>query len=250
MDIKNNSGIVDKIRFSSLQDYIEKILKIKTKYDLPSITFNIDENTDIAFDDENGVCYILINKCRIIKYSYHHSFNNVKVVISAGALNNAVHFVTENKSYKNKQIIKELEAKLKNYIPALEKELYCKKRNGMFYDIYCQLNSIEFIRKKYDVKPNENEKMKLDLNDKISLVFFQNKKFKLSKSKDNYWFICVNDKPIYGYRCGESPIASMTSNEEVNSQEYVDKISEIISANIDEIKKWFSDYSKEKYSLE
>ena len=30
MDIKNNNGIVDKFRFSTLQDYIEKILKIKT----------------------------------------------------------------------------------------------------------------------------------------------------------------------------------------------------------------------------
>ncbi|MBD5083247.1 MAG: hypothetical protein HDT34_03665 [Clostridiales bacterium] len=173
MDIKNNNGIVDKFRFSTLQDYIEKILKIKTKYDLPSITFNIDNDTDIEFDDENGACYILIKQDKIVKYSYNHSFNNIKVTFTAGAANNAVYFVTENKSYRNKETIQDLELKLKKYIPTLEDELYSKKNNGIFYDIYCQLNSIESIRKKYDIKPNKNEELTIPVNDKICLLYAQ-----------------------------------------------------------------------------
>lgn len=252
MDIKNNNGIVDKFRFSTLQDYIEKILQIKTKYDLPSITFNIDYNTDIEFDDENGVCYILINKSKIVKYTYHHVFNNIKVAVTAGALNNAVYFVTENKYYRNKKTIKDLESKLKNYIPVLKNELSLIKENGIFYDIYCQLTEIESVRKKYDVKPSKDDQFIIKVNDRICLIYTQLKIVKVLKkdvmTKGFYWAICVNDNPLLKYN-GYS-INPVTKNEDVNSKEYVDKISKAITVAMPEIEKYFSNKSKEKYGLE
>lgn len=252
MDIKNNNGIIDKFRFSSLQDYIEKIIKIKANYDLPSITFNIDDNTDIEFDDENGVCYILINQSKIVKYSYHHSFNNIKIAVTAGALNNAVYFVTENNYYRNKKTIKDLEYKLKKYIPVLKEELSQIKANGIFYDIYCQLTEIEAIRKKYDVKPSKDEQLIIRVNDKICLIYTQLKITKVFKkdvmTKSFYWAIAVNDNPLLKYN-GYS-INPVTKNKDVNSKEYVDKISNAITVAMPEIEKYFSDKSNEKYGLE
>ena len=47
-----------------------------------------------------------------------------------------------------------------------------------------------------------------------------------------------------------SSVYSYTKNKEVNSKEYVDKISKAITAAMPEIEKYFSDISKEKYGLE
>lgn len=227
MDIKNNNGIIDKFRFSTLQDYIEKILKIKSKYDLPSITFEIDDNTYIEFDDENGVCYILINQSRIIKYSYHHAFNNIKVAVTAGAANNTVYFVTENKYYRNKETIKDLENKLKKFIPKFKEDMNRIEYNGTL----C-------TEKEIDELINKLKDSDCDLKKKISKEFQEYKNAELHSLQDLlncYKDILNTSQKVYKETCSNIKLYDSLIDE--NSQTKFNKVQKEFRESYLELKK-------------
>lgn len=252
MDITINNGYVDMVRFSAIESYIKKILKLKKKYNYSKDKINIDNNVDIEFDDKNGTCYILIDENRIVKYSYHHSFNQTKIMLTVGLHNNVVHFVTKDKKYRNKQTIEMLGIKLKNSIPQVKKE-FCeqndKSKFGILYNVYRQINSIENLREKYDMKPNENEDLTIKINDKISLVYTDKNFLKLFKVRlySCCWYVYVNDNPVI--QCSSSSIETTTDNQEVNTKEYIDKISKAITNNMEKIENYFTDFSKKKFGL-
>lgn len=193
MDIKSNNGIIDKFRFSSLQKYMDKILKIKKKYDLPNITLKVDDTVDIEFDDENKVCYIQIYKYRVIRYSYHHIFNNIKVILTVGVSNNSIHFVTENKHYTNKETIKDLERKLKNFIPKLQEDMNRIEYNGILY-----------TEKEIDELLNKLKNSNCNLSKKISEEFQEYQSadlHSLTDLLDSYEGILKTSKKIFEETC-------------------------------------------------
>lgn len=251
-----NIGYVDFVRFTAIENYIKKILSLKKKYDFSESIINIDYDTKIKFDDENGVCYILIGSTRVIKYSYHHSLNMTKIILTAGIHNNVVCFATNDKKFRNKKTIKTIEEKLEKAIPTIENYMRSKSKLGILDNVHIQINNIETLRSKYDIKPVNGEKLTIPIDDKITLEYIigeELKKIAFVTFTAPAWFVLVNGNKVIGWSFrlwSDGSVKFLTSNSDVNTREFADKIAKKIKDVMPRIEEDFKSTSNEKFRID
>lgn len=236
-----NNGYIDTFRFSTIETYIKKIIKLKKRYQYTQKFIQIDDDTKIEFDDKNASCYILIDGIKIIKYSYHHFLNTAKIIFSAGIHKNTVHFVTKNKVYRNKKTIKSIEKKLEQ---SFEKIFKIIISNETLYDICILLDKINQFRNKYDFADDS-----IKINEQITLLYGN------EKNVDFYCIININGNNVIMYMydtmfASDEKIKFLTKNSEVNTKQYVEVLAKKISDALPDIEEMIKSKSDDKFKID
>ena len=119
------NGIKDTFEMYGIAKSLDKIVKLKKKYDNKQLLIQIDSNISVEFSKHFTTCYIKINNTRAIKYSYG-TMSGLVMGVAAGATlglaNSSIRFVTKDKTIANHKFIKSLSQSLKESIPSVEEK--------------------------------------------------------------------------------------------------------------------------------
>lgn len=117
------NGIKDTFEMSGIAKSLDKIVKLKKKYDNKQLLIQIDSNISVEFSKHFTTCYIKINNTRAIKYSYGAMSGVVMGVATAatfGLARSSIRFITSDKTIANHKFIKSLSQTLKDSLPSVE----------------------------------------------------------------------------------------------------------------------------------
>lgn len=64
------NGVKDAFEMIGISKSLDKIIKLRKKYDNKELLLKIDSKTSLEFSKHFTTCYININNNRVIKYSY------------------------------------------------------------------------------------------------------------------------------------------------------------------------------------
>ena len=103
------NGVKDAFEMIGISKSLDKIIKLRKKYDNKELLLKIDSKTSLEFSKHFTTCYININNNRVIKYSYG-SMSGLVMSAAAGATlglaNSPIRFVTKDKTIANHKFIK------------------------------------------------------------------------------------------------------------------------------------------------
>lgn len=120
------NGIIDSFEMNGIASSLDKIIKLRRKYDFKKNILFITPNISIEFCNLFKTCYILVNETRAIKYIYGNIRAMAKSVATAatfGIIKTNIRFVTTDKTIANHSFIKSLSNTLKNSIPQIENDM-------------------------------------------------------------------------------------------------------------------------------
>lgn len=119
------NGVVDYFEMSGLGSRLDKIIKLRKKYDSTDTIISVDDRISIEFS-KHKICYVCVNGNRAIKYKYGYigvSVSAIATGATGGILKGPIRFVTTDKTIANHTFIKETSTLLKNSLGKIERDL-------------------------------------------------------------------------------------------------------------------------------
>lgn len=120
------NGVVDLFEMNGIAISLDKIAKLRKKYDSTDTIIPVDKRISIEFDSVFKTCYVCVNGNRAIKYVYGNIrgfIGGAASGITLGVLKSPIKFVTTDKTIANHVFIKDTSTLLKCHIGKIESNL-------------------------------------------------------------------------------------------------------------------------------
>lgn len=165
------NGVVDYFEMSGLISRLDKIIKLRKKYDSKDMIISVDDRISMEFP-KHKVCYVCVNGNRAIKYKYGSIGGAVSAAATGatlGMLKGPIRFVTTDKTIANHDFIKETSTLLKNSLEKIERDLQqaSKAKWGINTD---NIASEQERMSRYDFSSVENEELEKMYREQKKLV--------------------------------------------------------------------------------
>ena len=120
------NGIVDSFEMGGILNSLDKIVKLRRKYDSKDNSIPVTERLSVEFNPHFKTCYVCANGKRVIKYVYGNIRRLAGAFVvggSLGVLKGPIRFVTTDKTVANHAFVKETSILLKNNLKDIESNM-------------------------------------------------------------------------------------------------------------------------------
>lgn len=126
------NGIKDAFEMLGIVSKLNKIIKLRKKYDFKGESIPVSEKYSIEYRKILKTCYILLNNNRLIQYNYGNIRGGAgafKAGATLGILKSNIFFVTKDKTVANHKTVKDISNTLTDKMSEIEKYLQNASNN-------------------------------------------------------------------------------------------------------------------------
>ena len=120
------NGLVDAFEMLGIMTSLDKIVKLRRKYDSKDSSIPVTERLSVEFNPHFKTCYVCANGKRAIKYVYGNIRQIAGTIVTGGSLGvikGPIKFVTTDKTVANHDFVKETSILLKNNLKDIESNM-------------------------------------------------------------------------------------------------------------------------------